>query len=211
MHAGEEPPGGPAPPVRRWVENDQSDAVDNVDVGRVALVEDPAPVRADQVEGPDCRDLPRRAMPSRRSRGGLTTKIHLASERRCRPPAFVVTPGQAGEAPAFPLVMARIRVSRPVGRPRTTPAAVLVDKAYPRRRETSAIEWPWAHSKTIRDRRAKAWAVVRRRTQPSSTARRASVTDNGGSSGPGRVTPTNDESLTQVTSAGAGRLCRGGR
>ncbi|MFI2318370.1 IS5 family transposase [Streptomyces sp. CB00072] len=56
-----------------------------------------------------------------RSRGGLTTKIHLAADSRCRPLAFVLTPGQAGDAPAFTQVMARLRVPRPVGRPRTTP------------------------------------------------------------------------------------------
>ncbi|WP_370531692.1 IS5 family transposase [Streptomyces venezuelae] len=65
-----------------------------------------------------------------RSRGGLTTKIHLAADSRCRPLAFVVTPGQAGDAPAFPEVMSRLRVPRPVGRPRTTPVMVLADKAY---------------------------------------------------------------------------------
>nr|WP_279345063.1 IS5 family transposase [Streptomyces sp. PBSH9] len=65
-----------------------------------------------------------------RSRGGLTTKIHLAADSRCRPLAFVITPGQAGDAPAFPDVMTGIRVPRPVGRPRTTPNAVLADKAY---------------------------------------------------------------------------------
>ncbi|WP_373040390.1 IS5 family transposase [Streptomyces sp. NRRL S-448] len=65
-----------------------------------------------------------------RSRGGLTTKIHLAADGRCRPLAFVLTPGQAGDAPAFPQVMAAIRVGRPKGRPRTRPAVVLADKAY---------------------------------------------------------------------------------
>ncbi|MFJ8730630.1 IS5 family transposase [Streptomyces bauhiniae] len=65
-----------------------------------------------------------------RSRGGLSTKIHLASDSRCRPLAFILTPGQAGDAPAFPQVMARLQVPRPVGRPRTTPVMVLADKAY---------------------------------------------------------------------------------
>ncbi|MBV7672810.1 transposase [Streptomyces halstedii] len=65
-----------------------------------------------------------------RSRGGLTTKVHLAADSRCRPLAFVRTPGHAGDVPAFPDVMTGIRVPRPVGRPRTTPAAVLADKAY---------------------------------------------------------------------------------
>lgn len=65
-----------------------------------------------------------------RSRGGLTTKIHLAADSRCRPLAFVLTPGQAGDAPAFPEVMAQLWVPRQIGRPRTTPDAVLADKAY---------------------------------------------------------------------------------
>ncbi|MFE9469244.1 IS5 family transposase [Streptomyces virginiae] len=65
-----------------------------------------------------------------RSRGGLTTKIHLATDGHCRPLAFVLTPGQAGDAPAFAQVMAAIRVARPKGRPRTRPVVVLADKAY---------------------------------------------------------------------------------
>ncbi|MFE0945694.1 IS5 family transposase [Streptomyces mutabilis] len=43
---------------------------------------------------------------------GLTTKIHLAADGRCRPPAFVLTAGQAGDTPAFADVMARLRVPR---------------------------------------------------------------------------------------------------
>lgn len=65
-----------------------------------------------------------------RSRGGLTTKIHLAADARCRPLAFVLTAGQAGDAPAFTEVMARLRVPRRRGRPRTRPDVVLADKAY---------------------------------------------------------------------------------
>ncbi|MFJ3955806.1 IS5 family transposase [Streptomyces sp. Je 1-4] len=66
-----------------------------------------------------------------RSRGGLSTKVHLASDGRARPLALVVTAGQAGDAPAFEAVMARIRVPRAgLGRPRTRPTAVLADRAY---------------------------------------------------------------------------------
>ncbi|WP_443080943.1 IS5 family transposase [Streptomyces sp. PTD9-10] len=65
-----------------------------------------------------------------RSRGGLTTKIHLAADARCRPLAFVLTAGQAGDAPAFTAVMARLRVPRRRGRPRTRPDVVLADRAY---------------------------------------------------------------------------------
>ncbi|MFE2023419.1 IS5 family transposase [Streptomyces sp. NPDC059499] len=64
-----------------------------------------------------------------RSRGGLTTNAHLAADSRCRPLACVLTVGQAGDAPAFESLMARIRVPRPVGRPRTTPDVVLADIA----------------------------------------------------------------------------------
>ncbi|GGX67290.1 IS5 family transposase [Streptomyces hiroshimensis] len=68
-----------------------------------------------------------------RSRGGLTTKIHLAADGRCRPLHFVLTPGQAGDALAFGQGMAAILVPRPVGRPRVRPEAALADKAYPSR------------------------------------------------------------------------------
>lgn len=57
--------------------------------------------------------------------------MHLASDGRARPLALVVTAGQAGDAPAFEAVMARIRVPRAgLGRPRTRPTAVLADRAY---------------------------------------------------------------------------------
>lgn len=56
--------------------------------------------------------------------------MHLAADSRWRPLAFVLTPGQAGDAPAFPEAMACLRVTRPVGRPMTTPEVFLADKAY---------------------------------------------------------------------------------
>ncbi|GHE77150.1 IS5 family transposase [Streptomyces vinaceus] len=65
-----------------------------------------------------------------RSRGGLTTKIHLAADGHYRPLAFVLTPAQARDAPAFPQVMARLRMARRIGRPRITPDSVLAGKAY---------------------------------------------------------------------------------
>ncbi|MBP5897379.1 transposase [Streptomyces sp. LBUM 1488] len=65
-----------------------------------------------------------------RSRGGLTIKVHLTADSRCRPLAFVLTPGQAGDAPAFPAITARLRAPRPLGRPRITPDVILADKAY---------------------------------------------------------------------------------
>ncbi|WP_443068961.1 IS5 family transposase [Streptomyces sp. NBC_01361] len=65
-----------------------------------------------------------------RSRGGLTTKIHLAADGRCRPLAFVLTGGQTGDPPTFMDVMAGLRVPRRRGRPRTRPDVVMADKAY---------------------------------------------------------------------------------
>lgn len=65
-----------------------------------------------------------------RFRGGLTTEIHLAADACCRPLAFVLIAGRAGDAPAFATVMARLRVARRRGRPRTRPDVVLADKAY---------------------------------------------------------------------------------
>ncbi len=70
-----------------------------------------------------------------RSRGGLTCKIHLASEGGRRPLAFVITPGQWGDAPQLIPVLERIRVPRPAGgHPRTRPDHVSGDKAYSSRR-----------------------------------------------------------------------------
>jgi transposase len=67
-----------------------------------------------------------------RSRGGLSTKVHLACEQRCKPLATVLTPGQAADSPRFTTVLGRIRVPHRsgAGRPRTRPTRVLADKAY---------------------------------------------------------------------------------
>jgi len=66
-----------------------------------------------------------------RSRGGWSTKLHLACESGQRPLSLVLSAGQAGDAPRFEAVMAGIRVARPDGgRPRTRPERVRADKAY---------------------------------------------------------------------------------
>lgn len=75
------------------------------------------------------------AKPSRealgRSRGGLTSKIHLAADTRCRPVSRVTTAGHRHDSLAFEPVMAGIRIGRRGrGRPRTRPGQVLGDKAY---------------------------------------------------------------------------------
>ncbi|WAZ27339.1 IS5 family transposase [Streptomyces cinnabarinus] len=84
------------------------------------------------------RRTPRQHRPDEglgRSRGGLTCRIHLLGEGSCRPLAFLITPGQWGDAPQLVPVMERVRVARPDGgRPRTRPDHLGGDKAYSSRR-----------------------------------------------------------------------------
>src|SRR3954463_7410278 len=67
-----------------------------------------------------------------RSRGGLSTKVHLSAERGRKTLATTLTAGQAADSPQFIPVLDRIRVPRRSGpgRPRTRPDRVLGDKAY---------------------------------------------------------------------------------
>ena len=66
-----------------------------------------------------------------RSRGGLTTKIHLVADRRCRPIARLASPGQHGDSPRLIPLMNAVRIRRRGrGRPRTRPARAMADKAY---------------------------------------------------------------------------------
>ncbi len=66
-----------------------------------------------------------------RSRGGFTTKLHLAVEQGQKPLSIVVTAGQRGDSPQFEAVLEKVRVSRVgVGRPRIRPDGVRADEAY---------------------------------------------------------------------------------
>ncbi|MFF6949757.1 IS5 family transposase [Streptomyces iakyrus] len=66
-----------------------------------------------------------------RSRGGWTTKIHLACEQGQRPLSLLVTAGHRGDSPQFTAVLEAIRVPRlGLGRPRVRPLRVRGDKAY---------------------------------------------------------------------------------
>ncbi|MEU4896135.1 IS5 family transposase [Streptomyces sp. NPDC044780] len=66
-----------------------------------------------------------------RSRGGLTTKIHLACDGKGRPLAILVTPGQRHDSVCARPLLERIRVPRTgLGRPRCRPGQVIADKAY---------------------------------------------------------------------------------
>lgn len=65
-----------------------------------------------------------------RSRGGLTTKAHLATDGNGRGLA-VLSAGQAGDSPMMPAVLDAIAVPRLTGGPpRCRPDRVLADKAY---------------------------------------------------------------------------------
>ncbi|MFF8709156.1 IS5 family transposase [Streptomyces albidoflavus] len=75
-----------------------------------------------------------------RSRGSLTSEIHLACDGRGRPLGFVVTGGNTNDCTRFTAVMEAIRVPRiGPGRPRLRPDHVLGDKGY----SSKAIRtWP---------------------------------------------------------------------
>ena len=67
-----------------------------------------------------------------RSRGGLTTKLHLACDGRGRPLSVVLTPGQRHDSTQLEAVLDAIRVPRPGGRgrPRKRPDRLIGDKGY---------------------------------------------------------------------------------
>ncbi|MEU8735695.1 IS5 family transposase [Streptomyces tendae] len=90
-----------------------------------------------------------------RSRGGLTTKVHLAADGQCRPLALLLTPGHYGDGPQLEPVLRRIVVPRlGVGRPRSRPDHVLADKAYTSR-----------HNRRYLRRRGIAHTIPERRDQ----------------------------------------------
>lgn len=100
----------PRPPARRW----RTQA---------------AGVRGHQREGGSLCD-PNEALG--RSRGGLTTKVHLACDGRGRPLSVVLTPGQCHDSTQLASVLDAIRVPRPAGRgrPRKRPDQLIADKGY---------------------------------------------------------------------------------
>ncbi|CRY83369.1 Transposase [Nocardia farcinica] len=64
-----------------------------------------------------------------RSRGGWTTKLHLACEQGCRVLSLLVTPGQAADSPQFTTVLDEIEVAKiggPVATARVTSPAMAV-------------------------------------------------------------------------------------
>ncbi|MFB4197068.1 IS5 family transposase [Streptomyces carpaticus] len=102
-----------------------------------------------------------------RSRGGLTSKIHLVCDGRGRPLAFVVTGGNTNDCTRFTAVMEAIRVPRTgPGRPRVRPDHVLGDKGY----SSKAIR-TWLRRKGI------AHTIPERADQVRNRARRGSRGD----------------------------------
>ncbi|MEV7427940.1 transposase [Streptomyces sp. NPDC091212] len=66
-----------------------------------------------------------------RSRGGFSTKLHLAVEQGQKPMSIVITAGQRGDLPQFETVLEKVRVPRiGPGRPRIRPDRVRADRAY---------------------------------------------------------------------------------
>jgi hypothetical protein len=97
----------------------------DVDPARLAPAALSAPARPGKQSG--LRD--REALG--RSRGGLTSKIHLLADSGCRPLARVTSAGQRHDSLAFLPLMGRLKIARRgPGRPRTRPGRVLCDKAY---------------------------------------------------------------------------------
>ncbi|MEV6147375.1 IS5 family transposase [Streptomyces sp. NPDC051992] len=75
-----------------------------------------------------------------RSRGGFTTKLHLAVEQGQKPMSIVVTAGQRGESPQFEPVLEKVRVPRiGPGRPRVRPNRVRADKVYASRKNRAYL------------------------------------------------------------------------
>ncbi len=66
-----------------------------------------------------------------KSRGGWTTKTHLACEQGQKALSVIITAGQRGDSPQFIPVLKAINVPRlGPGRPRRRPDRMLADKAY---------------------------------------------------------------------------------
>ncbi|MFB7115537.1 IS5 family transposase [Streptomyces sp. NPDC056291] len=75
-----------------------------------------------------------------RSRGGLTTNLHLAAEQGQKPMSIVVTAGQRGDSPQFEPVLDKVRVPcMGPGRPRTRPDRVRAGKAYASRKNRAYL------------------------------------------------------------------------
>lgn len=99
-----------------------------------------------------------------RSRGGLSTKIHQLCDGKGRLMVIAVGAGQGSDSKMFSHLLAAVRVPREgAGRPRTTPEAVIADKAYSSR----------AHRALLRSRGITA-VIAEPRDQQANRKRRGS-------------------------------------
>jgi transposase len=68
-----------------------------------------------------------------RSKGGFSTKLHLACDAKGRPLSVIVTPGQRHGSTQLKGLLDAVRVPRPddsPGRPRKRPERLLADRGY---------------------------------------------------------------------------------
>jgi transposase len=102
-----------------------------------------------------------------RSRGGLTTKAHALVDGGGLPLVILIGPAQGGDSPMLGPLLANLRVPRQApGRPRTTPDALLSDKAYSARAHRAHLRArgiTTGDPRTVRPDRAPQAARLRRR------------------------------------------------
>ena len=65
-----------------------------------------------------------------RSRGGLTTKIHMVCDANGIPLRFLLTPGQASDISNAQVLLDQVRIPGKQGRPRKRCRWLLADKGY---------------------------------------------------------------------------------
>ena len=81
-----------------------------------------------------------------RSRGGLTSKLHMATDGKGRMLSAVLTAGNINDTTMLAATLEQIRVPRPGrGRPRTRPDRLLADKGY-----TSKANRTWLENRGIK-------------------------------------------------------------
>ncbi|MGO4633054.1 IS5 family transposase [Streptomyces sp. 2RAF24] len=108
-----------------------------------------------------------------RSRGGFSTKIHLACEQGQKLLSLLVTAGQRGDSPLFVPVLEAIRVPRlGAGRPRRTPVRVRADRAY-----SSAVNRAYLRRRGIRCTIAEPADQIRNRKRRGRSGGRPPVFD----------------------------------
>jgi len=95
----------------------------------------PAPATRARAQGARSNDKNLSGIPAGealgRSRGGLSTKLHLIVDGNGLPLSLVLTAGQAGDNPQLTALLDRIRVPRiGPGRARRRPDHLLADKGY---------------------------------------------------------------------------------